>query len=504
LATPTLLGRYEVLRPLARGGMAELWLGRTSGQGGFEKLVVLKRIRAELSHQPELIRMFLDEARLAATLQHSNVVQVYDLGEDEAGLPFYAMEYLHGEDLRSIARAAKKRGERIPLEHTLAIAIGASAGLHYAHTRQGSDGQPLGVVHRDVSPHNLYVTYDGGVKVVDFGIAKARNRASETRSGTIKGKAPYMSPEQCAGEPLDARSDVFALSCVLWELTCGETLFGGATDFQIMRAIVDGEVRRPSQVVRGYPPALEKIVLRGLSRRPADRFRTAEELQLALEAFARDERLAVSTVGLARYLRERFAGPVLAWSQAVHSGTHALQSFALERIADRAAEEERDTLASAPTTQETEAPRRTRAVERKRRPAWLWLAALGAAAALASGLGFRMYARHAIAPAAPAPLASSPAIAPSHAAAPLPLASSPAAPPAASAPGVARSPIAIEARPIDARASPPNSPHRSRMKSAHARSPEHRVSSHAKVRAHPAPSAAAPAAVDLDAPLPPR
>ena len=214
---PYRLGRYEILRPLARGGMAELFLARATGIQGFEKLVVVKRILPEMARDTDYVEMFLEEARLAAGLHHSNIVQVYDIGEDEAA-PFFAMEYLHGEDVRTLLRAAALRRARVPVEHALSIAIGVAAGLHHAHEKRDPDGRPLGIVHRDVSPHNVAVTFDGGVKLLDFGVAKTRRRASATRHGTLKGKLGYMSPEQCRGDELDRRSDVFAVAILLWEL----------------------------------------------------------------------------------------------------------------------------------------------------------------------------------------------------------------------------------------------------------------------------------------------
>ncbi|HEX8952505.1 MAG TPA: serine/threonine-protein kinase, partial [Polyangia bacterium] len=302
---PRRLGRYEILRPLARGGMAELFLARATGIQGFEKLVVVKRILPERARDTDYVEMFLEEARLAAGLHHSNIVQVYDIGEDEAA-PFFAMEYLHGEDVHTLERAAAGRGERVPVEHALSIAIGVAAGLHYAHGKCDDDGRPLGIVHRDVSPHNVAVTFDGGVKLLDFGVAKTRKRASATRHGTLKGKLGYMSPEQCRGDELDRRSDVFAVAILLWELLAGRRLFGGRSDWGVMKSIVETDAPRLSLVWPDCPPELEAIVMRGLRRERNARPATAEELQLALEAFARHERLPVSNAGLGHYVRELF------------------------------------------------------------------------------------------------------------------------------------------------------------------------------------------------------
>jgi serine/threonine protein kinase len=327
------VGRYEILRRIAKGGMAELYLARQKGIEGFEKLVVLKRILPELASDAEFVRMFLDEARLAAGLHHSNVVQVYDIGEAADGY-FFAMEYLHGEDLRYLMRSVESAGERVPLAHALSITLGVCSGLHYAHERTGSDGRPLGIVHRDVSPHNVFVTWDGGVKVLDFGIAKAARRLSETRTGALKGKVQYMSPEQCTADPLDRRSDVFAIGILAWELAVGQRLFTGRSDLAIMKLITESDAPAAADS-SDCPRELSRIIQKALSRRPEDRFQTAEALQLALEEFSRDSRLALSPVGLARWIRDRFGRDADAWAAAQKGGMEAVTHYAASRVERR-------------------------------------------------------------------------------------------------------------------------------------------------------------------------
>jgi serine/threonine protein kinase len=309
------MGRYRIVRHLATGGMAEVYVARTSGLHGFARHVVVKRIRPELASDPRFVRMFLDEARLAACLHHHNVVQVYDVGQDH-GDYFFAMEYVHGEDLRQILAEVSKRRERLGIGHALAIAQAAASGLHYAHDRAGDDGRPLHIVHRDVSPSNVLVGYDGGVKLVDFGIAKAAIGAAETQTGTLKGKASYLSPEQVRGVPVDRRSDVFSLGILLFELTTTTRLFAAPTDFEIMRQIVAGDVPRPGAVVAGYPPALERIVLRALAVRPDDRQATAGELLHDLEAFASRAGLTMSPAALGRWMFELFGARPEPWQVA--------------------------------------------------------------------------------------------------------------------------------------------------------------------------------------------
>jgi serine/threonine protein kinase len=306
------LGRYEVVKHLAQGGMAEVFLARATGIEGFERHVVIKRIRAEQAHDESHVQMFLDEARLAASLHHHNIVQVHDIGEEQ-GEYFFVMEYVHGEDLRKLLTDVSGRGERIPLEHVLAIVTAAAAGLHHAHEQCGHNREPLGIVHRDVSPANILVGYDGGVQVADFGIAKASHRTFETESGTRKGKVAYMSPEQCVGMPVDRRSDVFALGVVLYESLAVRRLFDEVNDFRTMTAIVEGKVPPLSTAWPEAPPELERIVMKALALSPDDRFATADHMRLALEGFAASSGLRTSMTALADYMKAQFGVRAEPW-----------------------------------------------------------------------------------------------------------------------------------------------------------------------------------------------
>ncbi len=329
----TTLGRYKVLRHLASGGMAELYLARAKGIEGFEKTVVLKQILAEFSHNDRFVQMFLDEARLAAMLHHPNIVQVFDIASSDDGY-FFTMEWIHGHDARRIQKRAIELGRPLPLECALAIVIGAASGLHHAHEMRDDRGRWLGIVHRDVSPSNILVTFDGGVKVADFGIAKAATQQSaETRTGTLKGKISYMSPEQCRTETLDRRSDVFALGIVLHELTTGRRLYTGDGDFQIMESIVHRDATRPSSIIPDYPPALEQIVMTALSRNRDTRTPTAAALQRDLEKFAREEKLAVSSLELASLMRELFGEET--FTPPPDSPAHALEPESATRPTKR-------------------------------------------------------------------------------------------------------------------------------------------------------------------------
>jgi serine/threonine protein kinase len=313
------LGKYEVVKYLAQGGMAEVFLARVTGLLGFSKPVVIKRILPHYAKRADFIHMFLDEARIAMHLQHPNIVQTYDVGVAQ-GSYFIAMEYLHGETVREIMSKLAEEQRRLPIEHAVHIAISIATALHHAHERVEA-GRPLGIVHRDVTPQNAMVTFDGTVKLLDFGIAKAADRTSETRAGTLKGKLPYMSPEQCRGEELDRRSDVFSLGIMLYEMTLGRRLFRGVSDFQILKQIVEGEVTRPIELDPSYPPQLEEVVLRALQKPREDRYQSARELLVDLEAFALGERLKTTATALADFVGVLFHDKVEAWRHAAAAGS---------------------------------------------------------------------------------------------------------------------------------------------------------------------------------------
>ncbi len=298
--------------PLALGGMARIYIGRTTGIGSFERHVVLKLITPERANDHTAVQMFLDEARLAAALNHQNVAQVFEVGED-GGIHYLAMEYVHGQDLRALLAKAGSQGTRVPLELALAVITGAAAGLNHAHERRGQDGVPLGIVHRDVSPSNIMVGYDGSVKLLDFGIAKATQRSVETQSGIIKGKFAYMAPEQCRGRDVDRRSDVFSLGIILYEITTQHRCFRADSDFDTMHRIVTGDVVRPTRLIQGYPQALEAVVMKALSVDPQQRYQSAGALLEALESFAVSSRMSLSTMSLGRFMRDMFGDLTEPW-----------------------------------------------------------------------------------------------------------------------------------------------------------------------------------------------
>jgi eukaryotic-like serine/threonine-protein kinase len=304
---PKQFGKYTLLRRLAAGGMAELFLALHRSVAGFEKLIVIKRILPSMNQDKGFIEMLLHEARIAATLSHPNIVQIFDVGQVD-GTYYIAMEHIHGEDIQGIVRQMKKKGvSEFPLEHTLSVILGTCAGLAYAHDKRDLDGAAMEIVHRDISPRNIVVSFTGDVKIVDFGIAKSGVEPGEdTQNGQLKGKAPYMSPEQASGQAVDFRSDIFAAGVMLFELTTGRRLFKGASEFETLKMICDKDYPLPSQVRESYPPELEKIVMRALAKKREDRYQTAREMQAALEAYVREERIAVSQVALTKWMEELF------------------------------------------------------------------------------------------------------------------------------------------------------------------------------------------------------
>ncbi|MEW5741560.1 MAG: protein kinase [Myxococcota bacterium] len=299
-------GRYQLLKKLATGGMAQIYLARQLGPEGFEKLLVVKRILPHLAENEDFITMFLDEARIAARLNHPNVVQIFDLGAQDDSF-FIAMEYIHGEDVRRVWKQAEKQGQPIPTALICRIIIEACAGLDYAHKKADPQGRPLNIVHRDISPQNILVSFEGGVKIVDFGIAKAADQATVTRSGVLKGKYSYMSPEQAGGQHIDCRTDIFALGVVLYELLTGARLFKRATDIQTLNAVTECRVAPPSEINSRIPTSLDAIVMKALAKDRTQRYAEARHLAAELEAWLLAQALPSSSAALAEFLHRIYA-----------------------------------------------------------------------------------------------------------------------------------------------------------------------------------------------------
>jgi serine/threonine-protein kinase len=322
---PIRLGRYELITRLAVGGMAEVYLARHGELSGFKTLVVLKKVLPHLAENPEFISMFLDEARVASVLDHPNVVRIFEVGR-AANDYFLAMEVVQGKPLASLIRRALDREKLVEPKLAAFIAAQAAHGLHHAHGGTAANGSPLGLVHRDVSPKNILISFEGGVKVIDFGIARALGRLSETSTGGMKGTVGYMSPEQARSEAVDHRSDIFAIGVVLWESLCCKRLFKKDTDFASMRALIYEPIPRPSSVVK-IPSALENIVMKALSRDPALRFQTALEMATALERYVGGAGGA-GTSDLGRLMQDYFSADQADWKSLVRTAHEMEESAA--------------------------------------------------------------------------------------------------------------------------------------------------------------------------------
>ncbi|GMU59706.1 MAG: hypothetical protein AMXMBFR34_14690 [Myxococcaceae bacterium] len=298
-------GRYELLTRIATGGMGEVFLARARGAAGFEKLFVVKRVLPHLAQNTEFKDLFLDEARIAARLNHPGIAQIFELG-DVDGQWFIVMEYVPGKDLRKITAQARSKQRALPHGLSARIIADAAAALDYAHKARDAQGRAMQIVHRDVSPHNLLVSFDGVVKLIDFGVARATNRLQETGQGVLRGKYPYMAPEQVAEDRVDAKSDQFSLGVVLWELLTGKRLFRSDSDAMTLQLVAECKVVRPRSVQPDVDPALEAITLRMLAKDPAKRFADLSEARMALEDFLLDASLPASVAHLGAFMRELF------------------------------------------------------------------------------------------------------------------------------------------------------------------------------------------------------
>ena len=303
---PLRFGQYVLLDRINVGGMAEVFKAKAFGVEGFEKIVAIKRILPTMSEDDEFIKMFVDEARITVQLHHENIVQVHELGR-ESGQYYIAMEYVSGRDMRQVLDAMKKRGLTIPVSTAAYIASSVAEGLDYAHHKADANGNNLNLIHRDVSPQNILVSYDGAVKITDFGIAKAEDRASKTQAGVLKGKFAYMSPEQVRGQTIDGRSDIFAVGILLYEMVTGERLFLGESDFSTLDKVRKAEVRPPSELNADLPPALEAIILKALAREPGDRYLRGAELAEALEQFLIEDTTIFSAKRMRSFMEQHFS-----------------------------------------------------------------------------------------------------------------------------------------------------------------------------------------------------
>lgn len=298
--------------------MADLFLAKTVTDS-FERVVVLKKILPKYASSPRFVQLFLDEAKLAASLSHKNIVQVFDVSPAGAD-SFFAMEFVHGNDVRTLLHRAWKRNEKMPVRFAIQIAAQVAHALHFAHEKRRPDGSLLDIVHRDVSPSNVVVSYDGAVKLLDFGVAKAATSTIKTRTGTLKGKIAYMSPEQAKGMSIDRRSDIFSLGIVLWEMVTTTRLYRGENDLATLQLIINQPPRRPSELNPDCPPELERIILRALAQDPKVRFQTAHELAVELEDLVRRLQIVQSPTELSLYVSVLFELEINSWQKAQAAG----------------------------------------------------------------------------------------------------------------------------------------------------------------------------------------
>ncbi|MCB9595939.1 MAG: serine/threonine protein kinase [Sandaracinaceae bacterium] len=299
-------GKYLLLDRIAVGGMAEVYTAKSFGIEGFEKIIAIKRILPTMAEDHDFISMFIDEAKIAGHLTHANIVPIYELGKISES-HYIAMEYVWGKALLQIMNRFRRMRRHMPPVMAAWIASKMLEGLDYAHRKRDRHGRPMGIIHRDVSPQNILVSYEGQIKLIDFGIAKAASRNTKTQAGVLKGKFGYMSPEQVRGNPIDHRSDIFAASTCLHEMLTGERLFVGESDFSTLEKVRNADVAPPSQMVNDLPPDLEEIVLKGLAREPDERWQTAGEMQEELQRFIALQRPPFGTSKLNTWMRTAFA-----------------------------------------------------------------------------------------------------------------------------------------------------------------------------------------------------
>ncbi len=331
---PQPFDKYTLIGKLGHGGMAEVNLAVVEGKGGFRKLTVIKRLHRHLAMEPGFIDMFLDEARLAARLNHPHCVQTYEVGEHDDN-HFLAMEYLDGQGLERLLRISGQQNLAMPIEESARIVADALDGLAYAHELTDFDGSELGVVHRDISPQNIFITYNGMVKLLDFGIAKAATHVVETKTGVIKGKYAYIAPEQALGQHVDQRSDLWSMGVVLWEVLTGRRLFKSVNELATLHETLQGEIKLPSAFRPELPTELDTICMRALQRDPSERYQTAQEMKEDIERYLRSLHEAPGRKQVARLMKERFADVIKHHKRTLAEclqGTGAISPATIERL----------------------------------------------------------------------------------------------------------------------------------------------------------------------------
>ena len=300
-------GQYVIEEHIATGGMADVYKARMMGMEGFQKTVAIKRILGNLTDSDEFVRMFIDEAKLAAQLNHNNIIHIYDLGKVDRS-HYIAMEYIEGHDLRSILEECRQRDVKMPIELALYITILLASALDYAHKKHDFDNRALGLVHRDVSPQNVLISFDGDIKLCDFGIAKAASKASQTRAGALKGKLQYMSPEQAWGKDIDHRSDIFSLGLVLFEMLTNEKVFSGTSELSVLEQVRDPIITAPSMKNAEVDSEVDRIIFLALNAERDERYQSAEDFKRDLEKVMRKKGWSADRSTLVAFLESLDSG----------------------------------------------------------------------------------------------------------------------------------------------------------------------------------------------------
>jgi len=330
VGSPTKFGKYLLIDKIGSGGMAELFLAKQTGLKGFEKVMAIKRILPHLTEDQEFVSMFINEAKLAALLSHQNIVQIYDLGS-VALIYYIAMEYVMGKDLRTVLSKSRSNDHPLPISYTLQIISKVLSGLDYAHRQKDLRGRELNLVHRDVSPQNILVSYEGEVKLVDFGIAKAASQGTETRTGMLKGKLAYMSPEQAWGKPIDRRSDIFAVGIVLYEMLSGTRLFKSENELSTLEKVREATVEPPTSLNPEISKKLEALILKALAKDPKDRYQTAAEMEAAIETYMISQGHSLSPISLSQYLHQLFQQEILQDTDRFHIASTVTEATDIEQ-----------------------------------------------------------------------------------------------------------------------------------------------------------------------------
>ena len=326
---PETFGKYFLIDKVAVGGMAEVFRAKTFSHGGFEKLLVIKRILQHLGDNGEFVEMFIDEAKISVMLQHPNIVQIYDFGKCRENY-FIAMECVEGKDLKIILRKLAERRKLLPVEYAVYLAHEVCKGLDYAHKKKSIKGEPMGIVHRDMSPSNMIVSYNGEVKIADFGIAKAEISIYNTKDGVLKGKFEYMAPEQASGLPVDQRADLFAVGIMLHEMLTGRRLFKSESEIRTLERIKAADAKPPSATNPSIPARLDEIVMRALSRDPKDRYQDAKELQTDLLEFMYPATPDLTRESLAHFMQQLFITEIAEERDRLEEGTKVAVALAAE------------------------------------------------------------------------------------------------------------------------------------------------------------------------------